>query len=97
MPSLGRTWIRSGSIKSVVFAKNNKYTAYNGKNNNKNNKHYNHEKEEKRDLCLRLRILFVSFFEPDSKMCAIPFKGFDRKIHIKREAVTVSLFVLYSI
>ena len=26
-------------------------------------------------------------------MCAIPFKGFDRKIHIKREAVTVSLFV----
>ena len=30
-------------------------------------------------------------------MCAIPFKGFDRKIHIKREAVTVSLFMFYKV
>ena len=37
-------------------------------------------------LFLRIRFL---------KMCAIPFMGFGRKIHIKREAVTVSLFVLY--
>ena len=62
MPSLGRSRIRPCSIKIVVLNKNNAFKAYNSKNNSKNNNCYNWDYREKHDLCLRLRILFVSFF-----------------------------------
>ena len=65
------------------------------KNNSKNNKLYNSKAEKKGELCLRLRILFVTFCGPTfKKMCAIPY-GFDRKRYTKREAETVSLFAFY--
>ena len=65
-----------------------------GKNNKKNNKTDNRDSPKEDDLCLRLRILFVSFGESIiSKMCAIPKDSLTSKQ--KREAVTVSLFVLF--
>ena len=62
---LGRAWIRSRPINFVVFRKNNDFTAYNNKNNNSDNNSNNKTSEFKSDLCLRLRILFVSFFGSD--------------------------------
>ena len=47
----------------IPFHKNHNKTTYNGKNNTKNNKLYNSGKTTNNELCLRLRILFVSFCE----------------------------------
>ena len=45
--------------------KNHVLRHYNSKNNTKNNNCYNFGNRIKSDLCLRLRILFVSSFESD--------------------------------
>ena len=47
----------------VVFVKNNDFTSYNSKYNSKYNIHDNRGYIKKGDLCLRLRILFVSSIE----------------------------------